>query len=297
MTWVESSISWSWMWKFTLLLVGRVSSQRFASQRNLAAALGLRLRGRLLELVGLELYLLPLVLGREVDGLDRGQVGRARVARERRVLDELEVVRRVVRRLRDELDRRLGLLRLAQRADRVDLERDPRERGIGVLGRAQIALPVPGGVLEVALGRLREARVGRRGLRGGELVVVADELLERGLAAGGCPLLVAVDALLDRAVAAASAAALEGIQQAAGDATADAEEDEPPAHEQREAEIRHLHRPAALASKVEQHELGRRLATSPPPTPPAPRRPPPACRGSVRAGCSARRAHRSGPSR
>src|SRR5215211_2617051 len=69
-TWVASSISSSWMWKFTLLLVGR----RYAASVRVGnlASLGLRLCPGPLELVRLELDLLPLVLGRQVDGLDRG---------------------------------------------------------------------------------------------------------------------------------------------------------------------------------------------------------------------------------
>src|SRR4051812_48522755 len=134
MMWVALSISSSWMWKFTRLLVGRGSSQRCASPENLAAALGLRLGRRLFELVDLELDLLPLVLRREVDGLDPGQVGGPRIACQRRVLDELEVVRRVVRSLGDDLDRGFGVLRLAQRSDGVDLKGNPGERRIRVLG-------------------------------------------------------------------------------------------------------------------------------------------------------------------
>src|SRR5919204_2368530 len=209
MTWVAPSISSSWMWKFTVLLVGRGSSPAL---RNLAA-LGRWLCRGPLQLVRLELHLLLLPLGREVHRLDRGEVRRPRVPRQRRVLDESEVGGGVVRRLGDDLSCRLGLLRLVQRTDVVDLDGHPGKRRIGVLRALQVALPVRAGVGQLVLGGVGEARGAGRHLRGSERVVVADETFERGLAPGGGELLLAVDALLDQLVAAAPpAAALEGVE-------------------------------------------------------------------------------------
>src|SRR5204862_4073170 len=107
----------------------------------------------------------------------------------------------------------------------------------------------PAGGLQLVLRVLGEPRRVRRTLDGGELVVVADELCERGRVARVArdQLLVALYPFLGEAVAASAATALEGVQQAAGRAAADAKEDEAAAHQKGEHQVGDLDRSPALA--------------------------------------------------
>src|SRR5680860_1104817 len=120
MTCVWSSISSSLILKFTRLLCSSellrggtlLAGGRAAAGRGLRTARGCLAAGRLrglFELLGLCLHGLTLALRREVRRLGGGEVGRAGVAGQRGVLDEVEVGVRVVVHARDQ---RRGLLRL-----------------------------------------------------------------------------------------------------------------------------------------------------------------------------------------
>src|SRR3954454_3303906 len=106
MTCVSASISSSWMWKFTCLLgafvvAAKPFSSRIRSSGSRSCTGGRRGRGATglaaadgLRLVDLLLHRLALCLGREGNRPLPCKVGLAGLARERRVLDQRDVVRR-----------------------------------------------------------------------------------------------------------------------------------------------------------------------------------------------------------